>query len=169
MEQYDRIPRLDAILRQRPFAWAILRGSERYRGIYGNVLFYESPLGVLVVSEVRGLPTGEGDCHEPIFALHIHEGDRCTGDADDPFADVGSHYNPKNCPHPYHAGDMPPLFGTGGYALGAFLTDRFKIDEVVGKTVILHSGLDDFSTQPSGNAGEKIACGEILGRRRMRY
>lgn len=43
------------------------------------------------------------------------------------------------------------------------MTDRFTIDETIGKTVIIHAKPDDFVTQPSGNAGEKIACGVILG------
>ena len=43
----------------------------------------------------------------------------------------------------------------------AFLSGRFTIDEIIGKAVIVHSSPDDFTTQPSGNAGEKIACGII--------
>ena len=164
----NRLPNLDNILRSRPFAWAIMGGSESYSGIQGTVLFYESPYGVLVVSELRGLPSYDSPCESPIFAFHIHEGDVCSGNESDPFANARMHYNPNSCPHPYHAGDMPPIFGANGYALGAFLTDRFTIDEVVGRTVVLHAGYDDFSTQPSGNAGEKIACGEIIGRRRAR-
>lgn len=42
-----------------------------------------------------------------------------------------------------------------------FLTDRFKVDDVIGRTVIIHDKPDDFTTQPSGNSGEKIACGII--------
>ena len=49
-----------------------------------------------------------------------------------------------------------------GYAFSAFLTDRFTVKEIVGRTVIMHSSPDDFTSQPSGNAGEKIACGEIV-------
>lgn len=56
---------------------------------------------------------------------------------------------------------MPPLFGNDGKAFSAFLTDRFTVKEIVGKTVIIHSSTDDFTTQPSGNSGEMIACGEI--------
>ena len=41
------------------------------------------------------------------------------------------------------------------------MTDRFFVDEIIGKTIIIHAHLDDFTTQPSGNSGEKIACGEI--------
>lgn len=42
-----------------------------------------------------------------------------------------------------------------------FMTDRFTVNEVIGKTVIIHLHPDDFATQPSGNSGEKIACGVI--------
>ena len=56
---------------------------------------------------------------------------------------------------------MPPLFGADGYAFLAFVSSRFTVNEILGKTVIIHSGVDDFKTQPSGNAGEKIACGVI--------
>ena len=149
-----------------PAAWADLRGRESYPSLRGSVRFYESGPGVLVIAEVTGLPTARNLCESPIFALHIHEGGSCTGNERDPFADVGMHYNPLHCPHPYHAGDMPPLFSANGYAYGAFVTDRFTIRDIVGRSVILHGSPDDFTTQPSGNAGEKIACGEIMGQKR---
>ena len=87
--------------------------------------------------------------------------DHCTGTADDPFADALTHYNPQCCPHPAHAGDMPPLIANNGYAIQAFLTDRFTVREILGKTVIIHDSADDFSSQPAGNAGARIACGVI--------
>ena len=71
-----------------------------------------------------------------------------TGTAADPFADAGMHLNPNNCPHPYHAGDMPPLFGVNGRALLIFATNRFRIPQIIGKTVIIHARPDDFVTQP---------------------
>jgi len=40
-------------------------------------------------------------------------------------------------------------------------TDRFSVDEIIGRTVVIHSDPDDFLSQPAGNAGKKIACGEI--------
>ena len=49
----------------------------------------------------------------------------------------------------------------GCLAFLAFITDRFTANEVIGKTVIIHDSPDDFTTQPSGNAGNKIACGII--------
>ena len=143
-----------------PQAVAVLQGSPAYADIRGSVRFYGTHYGVFVVAEVGGLPRG-GRCATPIFAFHIHEGAACRGDMADPFAKVGSHYNPQGCLHPYHAGDLPPLWGVNGYAFSAFLTARFAIEDIVGKTVVVHAGLDDFTTQPSGNAGAKIACGEI--------
>ena len=79
----------------------------------------------------------------------------------DPFSATMAHYNPAKCNHPFHAGDLPPLFGNHGYAFSIFLINRFLLSEVLGKTVIIHGNPDDFTTQPSGNAGEKLACGGI--------
>lgn len=63
--------------------------------------------------------------------------------------------------HPKHAGDLPPLLECKGQAYLSVKTDRFTVDEIIGRTVIIHSDSDDFSTQPTGNAGRKIACGVI--------
>ncbi|MCD8354981.1 MAG: superoxide dismutase family protein [Clostridia bacterium] len=145
-------------------AIAHLHGSKKYPDIFGIVRFFQCAEGVYVVSSFKGLPLGNGACVLRIFAMHIHEGGSCTGNESDPFADTGSHYNPKKCLHPFHAGDLPPVFGNDGRAWGAVLTNRFSVRDVLGKTVILHANLDDFTTQPSGNAGEKIACGVISRR-----
>ena len=153
---------LTSVLRYRPQAIAVLRGSEQYLGIYGNVRFYRVGIGVMVAAQVSGLPSYNDRCQNPVFGFHIHEGESCTGNIDDPFADAGTHYNPYDCPHPYHAGDMPPLFAADGTAFSAFLTNRFSLREIIGKTVIIHSMPDDFRTQPGGNSGEKIACGKIV-------
>ena len=154
--------RLERLLRYRPEAVAVVEGSPAYPSINGMVKFYQTAYGVIVVAEIWGLPVKKGNCDSPIFAFHIHGGNACTGNESDPFANAGMHYNPNNCLHPYHAGDLPPLFGANGLAFSATLTDRFTVEEIVGKTVIVHSFLDDFTTQPSGNAGSKIACGEII-------
>ena len=100
-------------------------------------------------------------CGQRIFGFHIHEGTRCSGTSVDHFADAGSHYNPSNCPHPMHAGDLPPLFVNNGRAWFATITPQFTVSDVIGHTVIVHSDPDDFHTRPSGNSGEKIACGMI--------
>lgn len=142
-------------------AMAKVQGSESYPEINGSVLFYQTDYGVIVAAQIYGLPVSKEKCHNPVFGFHIHEGEKCEGNSSDHFADAMLHYNPEKCLHPYHAGDMPPLFGNEGYAFQMFLTDRFKVDDVIGRTVIIHDKPDDFTTQPSGNSGEKIACGII--------
>lgn len=157
----DSFKNLYSAFYRRADAEAFINGSEEYPDIRGRVLFYQSRFGVIVSSEITGLPKGTGVCDSPVFAFHIHSGSRCRGNSEDFFADAGTHYNPNGCSHPYHAGDLPPLFGADGKALSVFLTDRFTVSEIIGKTVIIHSSPDDFTTQPSGNAGKKIACGVI--------
>ena len=148
-------------LSRRPDGIAVLRGSEAYPSIHGTVLFYQTEEGVVVAADVEGLPDPSGSCAQPIFGFHLHEGGACTGNESDPFADAASHYNPDGCPHPHHAGDFPPLLGNDGHALSVFMTNRFTVREILGKTVIVHASPDDFSTQPAGNAGTKIACGVV--------
>lgn len=145
----------------RPDATASLKGAPAYPNLTGNVFFYQTARGVYVEADVKGLPVNPNSCRQPIFAFHIHAGDLCSGNADDPFGDAGPHYNPDRCEHPYHAGDLPPLLSANGRAWCAVLTDRFTVREVLGRAVIIHAGIDDFMTQPSGNAGMKIACGII--------
>ncbi len=144
-----------------PHAVAAVRGSAAFPEIHGTVRFYDTRQGVLVAADIHSLPRGHGECGGRIFAFHIHSGGFCTGNESDPFANALIHYNSANCPHPYHAGDMPPLFGADGKAFSVFLTDRFSLKEIVGKTVIIHDMPDDFTSQPAGGAGTKIACGVI--------
>ena len=166
--QEKRFTNPTAVLRGRPDASADVRGSDRYPAIRGKVRFYQTVRGVLIASEIYGLPQGRERCAHPVFGFHIHSGEQCSGTAADPFADALTHYDPHNCPHPFHAGDMPPLFGNDGYAFSVFLTNRFDVREIIGKTVIIHSLPDDFTTQPSGRSGEKIACGRIVSMEKQR-
>ncbi len=142
-------------------AEAAIKGNALYPDINGTVRFFQTANGVIVSARITGLPTGNDKCNDPIFAMHIHSGNSCTGNGSDPFANANGHYNPNGCPHPYHAGDLPPLFSANGNAAYDVLTNRFNVNEVIGLTVIVHSSPDDFTTQPSGNSGEKIACGVI--------
>ena len=142
-------------------AVAIIKGSAAYPNIRGLVRFYQTNNGVYVITSVTGLPAGTSPCDSPIFAFHIHMGGSCESGGEEAFPMTGTHYNPAWCNHPYHAGDLPPLFSAGGIAMSSVLTDRFTVREIVGKTVVIHSGIDDFKTQPAGGAGEKIACGVI--------
>jgi len=161
MTDSKRLMKIISKLRRTPDAMANMEGSEKYHDISGKVYFYQTDYGVIVAADISGLPHSEENCGSRIFAFHIHSGNSCTGNMTDPFADAMAHYNPHNCLHPYHAGDLPPLFGNSGYAFQLFLTDRFYVSEIIGKTVIIHTAPDDFTTQPSGNSGEKIACGVI--------
>lgn len=154
------------IISRVPDAVVLVHGSKEFPKIEGIVKFYQRVKGVIVFAQVSGLPVSAEKCGNDIFAFHIHSGPSCTGNANDSFADAGTHYNPTDCPHPYHSGDMPPLFSANGNAYLAFLTDRFTAKEIIGKTVVIHDKPDDFTTQPSGNSGKKIACGEIVAVRR---
>lgn len=162
MYRENEFPNLPFLLRSRPQAIATVRGSDTYPNIQGEVRFYQTRMGSVVYASIMGLPENGDRCRQPIFGFHIHTGEKCEGNASDPFAATGMHYNPQDCMHPYHAGDMPPLFGADGKALLIFMTDRFTVGEIIGRTVVIHSSPDDFTTQPSGNSGIKIACGEII-------
>lgn len=149
-------------IQKKPYAFAKIKGSDEYPQINGIACFYKVQAGVLISIQLKGLPVSKGICQKPIFAVHIHSGGSCTGNNTDPFADAMTHYNPNSCYHPYHAGDLPPILGANGIGFSAFLTNRFTAEEIIGKTLIIHSEADDFTTQPSGNSGMKIACGVIL-------
>lgn len=137
-------------------AIAKIQGSEKQPLIKGVVTFCQLKNGVEVTARIFNLP-----CNNKVFGFHIHEGSMCNGSGESPFSDAKGHYNPDNVPHPYHRGDLPPLFSNDGCAAMSFVTDRFKLCEVIGRTVIIHAMPDDFKTQPAGDAGERIACGVI--------
>ena len=150
-----------------PDAAAVLQAAPDRRRIEGTVSFYQTPQGVLVTAAVRGLPVTRMACAQPIFALHIHEGSSCTGNAGDPFAGAGTHYNPAGCPHPYHAGDLPPLFADlTGFAWMAVLTVCFMVPHTLRSTRIVTRLPDESLFRSTGNAGAKIACGVITPTRR---
>ena len=136
-------------------AVAYVKGGKNAPLVSGKVEFYQRTESVLIVARILGLPESS---HSGFFGFHIHEGEKCSGDN---FSDTGSHYNPSGASHPMHAGDLPPLMLCNGGAYMAVETSRFRLEDVIGRTVVIHSGADDFMTQPAGNAGEKIACGVI--------
>ena len=142
-------------------AKAHIKGGKNYPNIDGTVTFKETKKGVLVTAKINGLPQSKTNCTGRFFGLHIHDGTSCTGNATDEFANAKSHLNPTKCPHPFHMGDLPPLIENNGQAYMSILINRFKIKDIIGKVVIIHDMPDDFTTQPSGNSGTKIACGKI--------
>lgn len=124
----------------------------------GSVKFYDTGYeGVLVEAELFGLPNISKEGASDFYAMHIHQ----YGDCSNGFKNTGEHYNPTMQPHPQHAGDMPPLLSNQGYAWTAFYDKRFSIKDIIGKSVVIHSYKDDFTSQPSGNSGIKIGCGVI--------
>ena len=161
-------------LRGRADAVAKVMGSREYGTVRGLVSFYQLTDQVLVQASFIGLPDdiqkaqGSGSpCGGSILGFHIHAGGSCTGTAADPCANAGSHYDNTltssggGCPHPYHAGDLPPLFVNNGSAFMVVTTNRFTVEEIIGRTVIVHAHADDFHSQPAGDAGGRIACGVI--------
>lgn len=143
-------------------AMAWLRGSQAYEKAEGCIYFYDMGRETLVVASICGLEALEKECGNGFLGFHIHSEGHCTGTPDDPFANSGMHYNPYDCPHPFHAGDLPSILISSGRAFMAVLTSGFTVEQVKGRTVILHAQADDFRTQPSGDSGAKIACGTII-------
>jgi len=106
-----------------------------------------------------------------IHAVHIHEKGDCSSTDG---SSAGGHWNPTNHDHgkfgseTFHMGDIGNLNADKeGTARMVFKTDKWCIgckDEtknIVGKSLIIHAGRDDFKTQPTGNAGGRVGCIEI--------
>ena len=142
-------------------AKADIKGGKKYPNINGSITFKETKTGVIVTAKINGLPQSKNSCTGRFFGFHIHEGNSCSGNANDEFANTKSHLNTTNCPHPFHIGDLPPLIENNGYTYMSVLINKFKLKDILGKVVIIHDMPDDFTTQPSGNSGTKIACGKI--------
>lgn len=141
------------MFQQRRRAYATVHGLANHPGISGIVDVFPAGTGSWIRADIRGLPVGNSACEGKFFGFHVHEGSSCNNPM--------GHYNPNQCQHPNHAGDLPPLLGDNGHAFAIFYTDRFSPEDIIGKTFIIHANPDDFTTQPSGNSGEMIACGEI--------
>lgn len=161
MQTQQPTPRLSFIhllTGDRPQAMAWVTGNHTAPQLSGLVRFYGTPYGgVLVEAEIFGLPDIAVPRLVDFYALHIHE----YGDCSQNFTQTGGHYDPTMQPHPYHAGDLLPLMGNQGYAWSAFYDRRFFIPDILGRSVVIHAMRDDFTSQPSGDAGEKIGCGVI--------
>ncbi|WP_102401120.1 superoxide dismutase family protein [Haloimpatiens massiliensis] len=148
-------------------AYAQLTPSPLAPDIRGVVYFMDVPGGTQVCIKVTGLPEykpASGN-NPPIgpHGFHIYQFGNCAiGDANSPFKGAGEHWNPTNQPHGNHAGDFPVLFSNNGYAAMCFFTNKFKVKDVIGKSVIIHESPDDYRSQPSGNAGRRLACGVII-------
>jgi Cu-Zn family superoxide dismutase len=130
--------------------------------VAGQLKFSPVAGGVRVTGTVTGLKP-----HAP-HAFHVHEKGDCSA-ADG--ASAGGHFNPTGKPHggfttaAHHMGDMPSLMADGsGTAQVDFISQEFTLEganTIVGKAVIVHRDPDDINSQPSGNAGPRLACGVI--------
>jgi Cu-Zn family superoxide dismutase len=127
----------------------------------GTVSFEPDGDGVRVHAKLTGLkPNGE-------HGFHVHE----RGDCSAPDAtSAGGHYNPGGQPHgpqtaPHHAGDMPSLKADASGAADATFTIKGVAigsgADIIGRAVVVHAQPDDYTTQPTGNSGARIACGVI--------
>jgi Cu-Zn family superoxide dismutase len=148
------------------WAYAQIQGGPLAPNLSGYVVFIDVPHGTEVFVEVVGLPPYQPAAahQQPIgpHGFHIHDGGSCeVGNPDNPFQSAGEHWNPTHQPHGNHAGDFPVLFSNNGYARINFFTNRFRVSDVIGKSIIIHQNPDDYRTQPAGNSGKRLACGVI--------
>lgn len=136
-------------------AVAVIRGSAGTPDLSGTVSFADTPKGVRVDAYVQGLPPNDTG----FYGFHLHERGSCLLPD---FKSAKGHYNPEGAPHPQHAGDFPMLLATSsGQAWLSFVTTRFNVGEVVGRSVVIHAQRDDYTSQPAGDAGARIGCGVI--------
>lgn len=147
-------------------AIAYIKGGPLDPDIKGVVIFKEVYGGTLVDANIKGLPKYKPaqNGSQPIgpHGFHIHENGDCNiGDPEDPFQAAGGHWNPTNQPHGNHAGDFPVLFSNNGRAMMSFFTNKFTPRDAIGKSIIIHQNPDDYRSQPTGNAGKRLACGLI--------
>jgi Cu-Zn family superoxide dismutase len=157
--------------RARRMVAARITGGPLAPDIRGWVYFTPASGGSWVTVNVRGLPQyrpAMGD-QPPVgpHEFHIHENGTCeVGDPENPYLAAGEHWNPTGQPHGNHAGDLPVLFSNNGVARMRVFTSRFRPQDVIGRSVLIHMNPDDYRTQPAGNSGRRLACGRITTWRR---
>lgn len=129
----------------------------------GTVHFVQAGDTVQVSGQISGLKPGTE------HGFHIHEkGDCSSGDG----MSTGGHFNPGSHAHGrhgegmHHTGDLPSLKADAkGVARFAFTSRSIRVgsgdNNVVGRGLIVHRDPDDFATQPTGNAGPRLACAVI--------
>ena len=140
-----------------------LIGPKSDSQVTGTATFTADNGEVTLVLEVQNAPPGE-------HAFHLHQ----TGDCSAPDGtSAGGHWNPTEHDHgkwgaaPFHLGDVGNLIaGDDGSGALTLSTDLWSIgtgehNDIVGRAVILHAGMDDYTSQPTGAAGGRIGCGVI--------
>jgi len=134
--------------------------------VVGMAMLSERPGGVLVRVEAKGLTPG-------LHAVHVHAVGKCDGPA---FTSAGGHFNPAGKKHGHksaegaHAGDLPNmLIAKDGSGRFEAMTDGFtlragplSVFDTDGSALVIHAGVDDYTTDPTGNAGDRAACGLVI-------
>lgn len=141
-------------------AVAVLHATEGSE-VSGTVTFTRDAAGIRVVADVEGLSPG-------LHGFHIHEYGDCSAPDG---TSAGGHFNPEGSPHggpsdeERHVGDLGNLSADES---GAAHYDRIDTHiefsgtrSIVGRGMIVHAGEDDLTSQPTGNAGPRVACGVI--------
>jgi superoxide dismutase, Cu-Zn family len=125
----------------------------------GNVTLKETPKGLEFTANLHDLPPGQ-------HGFHVHENESCDhhGDA------AGGHLDPHQTGKhlgPYkngHLGDLPVLdVAKDGTATGTVIAPRLKMNDVIGHSLMIHEGGDNYADTPKklGGGGARIACGSV--------
>ncbi len=131
----------------------------------GNVVFTEENGEVTITAIIDGLSEG-------MHAIHLHESADCSAEDG---SSAGGHWNPTREKHGewgasdgYHRGDIGNFkVDANGNGTITMTTDQWCIGcddnnkNIIGKSVVVHDGVDDFTSQPSGDAGTRVGCGSI--------
>lgn len=137
----------------------------------GMVMLQDTPSGVLVSTDLKGVPAGE-------HGFHFHEKGMC--DAKQKFTTAGAHFAPGGTQHGLmvmggpHGGDMPNAYvGADGMLVEQVLNTGATIGagpkslkDRDGSALVIHAKPDDYKTQPSGDAGDRIGCAVIAAPRK---
>jgi Cu-Zn family superoxide dismutase len=146
-----------------PMAGAVLNDSQG-RAV-GQASFRQTPHGVLLKLELKNATPG-------VHGLHLHETGRCEPPT---FESAGGHLNPSGREHGFlnprgsHVGDLPNIEipASTAQTLEYFLTDVTveagpnSLIDGNGTAIVIHSGHDDYMSNPAGEAGDRLACGAI--------
>jgi len=161
--QQEQSMRGSAVVQERPEitkAIAVLHPT-KMNNVSGTIIFTKEDNGIRIIADISGLSQGK-------YGFHIHEFGDCS--ADDATS-AGGHFNPESVNHGgpdapiRHVGDL------GNIEVGADSSGQYdRVDTVItfsglhsiiGRSVVVHEGEDDLTSQPTGNAGARLGCGVI--------
>jgi superoxide dismutase, Cu-Zn family len=143
-------------------AQAVLRDASGKE--VGTAIFSTTPSGALLDLNLTAIPPG-------VHAVHVHAVGKCDGPD---FKSAGPHFNPDQTKHGIlspegpHAGDLPNLHVPADGKLEVEILDpvvtlsqEAALLDADGSSIVIHAGPDDYTTDPAGNSGDRIACGVI--------